>query len=136
EYDENRHFLLAQYFRNNYNTAMKQLPVVNSRANILKMEVWVTNRTGATTDTRDIVAFMDLGERNPYRTPLLTGSGNDLPRNDANNLYATLLSNPNYINSSLVQSQLTSFGLLPIQDFEKTFARKLQSSDYYYNPQI
>ncbi len=136
EYDENRHFLLAQYFRNNYNTAMKQLPVVNSRAQILRMEVWVTNRTGATTDTRDIVAFMDLGERNPYRTPLLTGSGNDLPRNDANNLYATLLSNPSYRNSSLVQNQLTAFGLLPIQDFEKTFARKLQSTDYYYNPQI
>ena len=30
EYEENRHFLLAQYFRNNYNKAMKKLPVVNS----------------------------------------------------------------------------------------------------------
>jgi len=55
EYDENRHFLLAQYFRKNYNKAMKQLPVVNSAVQILKMEVWVTNRNGATTDTRDIV---------------------------------------------------------------------------------
>ena len=45
---------------------MKQLPVVNSAVQILRMEVWVTNRTGATTDTRDIVALMDLGERNPY----------------------------------------------------------------------
>ena len=34
EYDENRHFLLAQYFRNNYNKAMKQLPVVNSAVQI------------------------------------------------------------------------------------------------------
>ncbi|HRG83608.1 MAG TPA: cell surface protein SprA, partial [Chitinophagaceae bacterium] len=84
EYDENRHFLMAQYFRNNYNAAMKQLPIINSKVQILKMEVWVTNRNGATTDTRDIVAFMDLGERNPYRNTLLTGSGDLVPRNDAN----------------------------------------------------
>ena len=30
DYEENRHFLLAQYFRNNYNKAMSNLPVVNS----------------------------------------------------------------------------------------------------------
>ena len=136
EYDENRHFLMAQYFRNNYNTAMKQLPVVNSRVQILRMEVWVTNRTGATTDTRDVVAFMDLGERNPYRTPLLTGNGDQLPRNDANDLYSALNLNPNFRNSTLVQNELTTFGLLPVQDFEKTFARKLQATDYYYNSQI
>jgi cell surface protein SprA len=136
EYDENRHFLMGQYFRNNYNTAMKQLPVVNSRVQLLKVEVWVTNRNGSTTDTRDIVAFMDLGERNPYRTPLLTGTGDVLPRNDANNLYSTLISNPNYRNSSLVQSSLTGLGLLPVQDFEKTFARKLTSADYYFNDKI
>ena len=136
EYDENRHFLVGQYFRDNYNKAMKQLPVVNSRVQILRMEVWVTNRNGTTTDTRDIVGFMDLGERNPYRTPLLTGSGDVLPRNDANNLYSTITLNPDYRNSSLVQSQLTAFGLLPVQDFEKTFARKLQTSDYFFNPQI
>ncbi|MEQ1676052.1 MAG: cell surface protein SprA, partial [Chitinophagaceae bacterium] len=136
EYDENRHFLAAQYFRNNYNKAMKSLPVVNSKVQILKMEVWVTNRNGATTDTRDVVGFMDLGERNPYRTPLLTGSGPDIPNNDANNLYNDLKSNPNFRNSSLVQNALTGYGLLPVQDFEKTFARKLNSADYYYNQQI
>ncbi len=38
------------------NKAMKQLPVVNSPVQILRMEVWVTNRNGTTTDTRDIVA--------------------------------------------------------------------------------
>ncbi|MEO7922492.1 MAG: cell surface protein SprA [Chitinophagaceae bacterium] len=136
EYDENRHFLMGQYFRNNYNTAMKQLPVVNSRVQILKVEVWVTNRNGSTTDTRDVVGFMDLGENNPYRSALLTGTADPLPRNAANNLYATLIGNPSYRNSSLVQNALTSFGLLPVQDFEKTFARKLAPSDYYFNDRI
>lgn len=62
EYEENRHFLMAQYFRNRYNQAMSQLPVVNSTIQILRVEAWVTNRTGATTDTRDVVGLMDLGE--------------------------------------------------------------------------
>jgi cell surface protein SprA len=135
EYDENRHFLFSQYFRGNYNAAMKKLPVVNSKVQILRVEVWVTNRTGTTTDTRDIIAFMDLGERNPY-SPILSGSGSEVPRNDANSLYATLNSNPAFRNSSQAQSSLTGIGLTPVQDFEKTFARKLQPTEYFFNPQI
>ena len=134
EYEENRHFLVAQYFRNNYNKAMSELPVVNSAVQILRMEVWVTNRTGATTDTRDIVALMDLGEGNPYIGP--PGNPNALPDNGVNSLYRNILSNPNSRNSSLVQGTLTGMGLKTVQDFEKTFARKLLPSDYYFNPQI
>ena len=61
---------------------------------------------------------------------------NTLPGNGANDLYSKLTTNPVYRNSSQVQSQLTALGLLPVQDFEKTFARKLQSTDYFFNPQI
>jgi cell surface protein SprA len=60
-YEENRHFLVGQYFKKQYNTAMKKLPVITSPVQIMRMEVWVTNRTGTTTDTRDIVGLMDLG---------------------------------------------------------------------------
>ncbi len=134
EYEENRHFLLAQYFRTNFNKAMKSLPVVNSPVQILKMEVWVTNRTGATTETRDVVSFMDIGEVNPFGS--WASAGGFLPRNDANSLYRSLLSNPTNRNSTRVQSALTGLGLQPVQDFEKTFARKLQLTDYYFNPQI
>lgn len=134
DYEENRHFLLAQYFKNNYNKAMRQLPIVNSNIQILRMEVWVTNRNGATTDTRDIVALADLGEGNPViGTP---GDPNALPSNYANGLYNTLLLNPNARNSSTVQSALTAAGLSPVQDFEKTYARKLLPTDFYFNPQI
>ncbi|MFM2338480.1 MAG: cell surface protein SprA [Bacteroidota bacterium] len=138
EYDENRHFLASQYFRNNYNTAMQKLPLVNSRIQIMRMEVWVTNRNGTTTDTRDVVGFMDLGEGNPYHASFSTGgTNNTLPENSANSLYATLTGNPNYRNSSTVQNELTSsLGLQAVQDFEKTFARKLQPTEYYFNPQI
>ncbi|HEX7845697.1 MAG TPA: cell surface protein SprA, partial [Chitinophagaceae bacterium] len=136
EYDENRHFLMAQYFRNNYNKAMSKLPVVNSQAQILRVEVWVTNRNGSTTDTRDIVALMDLGEGQPYGPWGGTGNPNTPPDNNVNNLYGLLTNNPNNRNSSNVQSFLTGQGLAPVQDFEKTFARKLLPTDYYFNPQI
>ncbi|MBI3883563.1 MAG: cell surface protein SprA, partial [Sphingobacteriales bacterium] len=46
EYEENRHFLLAGYFKDNYNKVMSNLPVVTSSVNILRMEVWVTNKNG------------------------------------------------------------------------------------------
>ncbi len=137
EYDENRHFLFAQYFRNNYNKAMKSLPVVTSAIQILKVEVWVTNRNGATTDTRDIVGLMDLGETTPFG-PWANGNTDPKPDNKSNSLYATILANPSSRNSSLVQSTLTSapFNLQPVQDFEKTFARKLSPSDYFFNDRI
>jgi cell surface protein SprA len=137
EYDENRHFLFAQYFRNNFNKAMKDLPLVNSPIQILKVEVWVTNRNGATTDTRDIVGLMDLGETTPLG-PWANGNTDVKPDNKSNSLYPTILANPNTRNSSLVQSTLTTapFNLQPVQDFEKTFARKLSPSDYYYNDRI
>src|SRR6476620_11245941 len=135
EYEENRHFLMAQYFRKNYNKAMKDLPIVRSPVQILRVEVWVTNRLGIVPDFqnatgyRDVVAFMDMGERDPYNKTILTGSGDSMPRNNANDLFNVLSTNPNTRNSSLVQQTLTGLGFQPVQDFEKTFARKLQPSE-------
>ncbi|ANE53380.1 hypothetical protein SY85_08375 [Flavisolibacter tropicus] len=134
EYEENRHFLLGQYFRRNYNKAMKDLPLVRSNIQILRMEVWVTNRTGATTDTRDIVALMDLGEDSTYGP--WNGRPGSLPSNNSNDLYTAILKQPNGRNSSEIQNVLTTMGLRPVQDFEKTFARKLQPTDYYFNERI
>ncbi|HEV8286347.1 MAG TPA: cell surface protein SprA [Chitinophagaceae bacterium] len=125
EYEENRHFLLAQYFRSHFNEAMKKLPIVSSAVQIQRIEVWVTNRTGATTDTRDIVALADLGE----------GGGNTLPDNAANSLYSNIRATNNR-SSTEITSILTGMGLQPVQDFEKTFARKLLPTEYYFNPQI
>ncbi len=141
EYEENRHFLMAHYFRNNYNRAMSQLPVIRSNVQILRVEVWVTNRTGIVPDFqngsafRDVVGLMDLGENAPYRA-FLGGSSDSLPRNNANDLYNLVKQTPGTRNSTQVQSALTGLGLQPVQDFEKTFARKLQNTDFYFNPQI
>ena len=139
DYEENKHFLLGDYFRQNYNKAMKNVPVVNSQVQIMKMEVWVTNRTGATTDTRDVVAFMDLGETSPYNPNNGPSGGTivGLPNNTGtNNLYSKLLNmsrNPVLVNSTLTGPP---FNLKPVEDYEKTFARKLNPNEYYFNPQI
>nr|WP_236065505.1 cell surface protein SprA [Niastella soli] len=137
DYEENRHFLLAQYFRNNYNKAMAKLPIVSSQIQIMRVEVWVTNRNGSTTETRDVVGLMDLGEPNPYylrnNPPPFT---NALPNNDANGMYRTIIQDPVSRNPSAITSKLSSMGLNPVQDFEKTFARKLNPTDFSFNPQI
>ena len=62
QYEANKHFFLAHYFKDNYDIALENLPFVNSAINITKVEVWVTNKTGTTHDTRNIVSFLDLGE--------------------------------------------------------------------------
>jgi cell surface protein SprA len=36
----------------------------------------------------------------------------------------------------VINSLLISKGLRPVDDFEKTFARKLNPSEYYFNPQV
>ena len=61
-YEENRHFFLSRYFRERYDAAMQQLPNLTTGVNITRVEVWVTNKTGTTSNTRNIVAFADLGE--------------------------------------------------------------------------
>ena len=137
DYEENRHFLLGQYFKNNFNKAMKNLPVVNTQVQIQRIEVWVTNRTGATTEARDIVGFMDLGEPKPYNTGAIAATtGGALPFNGANNLYTGLVSNPSSRNPAVINSLLLSKGLKPVDDYEKTFARKLNTTEFTFNPQI
>ena len=136
DYEENRHFLLAQYFRNNYNKTMSSLPVVNSQIQVQRIEVWVTNRTGATTDARDVVGFMDLAESNPYNPTIRPLTNSALPANGNNDLYQSLVNNPSARNPAIINSVLLAKGLRPVEDYEKTFARKLNPNEYYFNPQV
>jgi cell surface protein SprA len=137
DYEENRHFLLSQYFRNNYNTAMSNLPVVNSQAQIKRIEVWVTNRNGQTTNARDIVGLSDLGEARPSKKSIETNPGNVYPDNGANSLFSSIINNPKSRNPSDVSTILTQdLQLRSSEDYERTFARKLTENEYFFNPQI
>jgi len=63
DYDENRHFFLAQYFRDDYDDALLQYPFIDNQGlQITRVEVWVTNRNNQTDNVRNVIAFQDLGE--------------------------------------------------------------------------
>lgn len=136
DYEENRHFLLGEYFKNNYNKAMSNLPVIQSQVQLQRIEVWVTNRTGATTDARDVVGLMDLGESKPYNPNIRSLSNSDFTNNGNNDLYPALVNNPSARNPAVINSLLLARGLRPVEDYEKTFARKLNPSEYYFNSQV
>ncbi len=46
QYDQNRHYFLAHFFRDNYDRFASRLPYVSSGVNITRIEVWVTNKSG------------------------------------------------------------------------------------------
>ncbi len=138
QYDENRHFFLGHYFRDSYNQALANLPVINSLVNITRLDVWVTNRTGATENARDIVGFMDLGENQKVYNPAIQPTpGRNAPDNSSNSLYGSLIANPNTRSIDRVVVTLEqNYALNPVEDFEKTYGRKLSPSEYSFNPML
>lgn len=135
-YDENRNFLLAQYFRNNYNKALENFPIINSQVQITKIEVWITNRTGIVNGVRDVMAFMDLGEKEPYVTSLTNPSGSVLPDNRSNTLYDQLQANPAAREQATATPAAISIGLTEGRDFQRVTMRQLSPSEYTFNPQL
>ncbi len=135
EYEENRHFLIAQYFRKNYKKALERMPIINSPVQVRRVEVWVTNRNGITTEARDIVGLMDIGEPQPF-VPYPGGVGGTFPQNTANGLYSKIISLNDIRNPANVTSKLNAIGLQPVQDYEKVFARKLRTDEYYFNARL
>ncbi|MBO5550156.1 MAG: cell surface protein SprA [Prevotella sp.] len=88
-YEENRHFFLSNYFRERYDAAMQQLPTLTSGVTITRVEVWVTNKSGTTSNSRNVLAFADLAES----TSITWGDGGKqsaVPDNNANREYDAL----------------------------------------------
>jgi len=71
DYEENKHFFISQFFYNNYNKYLERLPIISSPINITKIEIWITNIGPATQENRNIVAFQDIGEYDPYNQNVL-----------------------------------------------------------------
>lgn len=135
EYEDNRHYFIAQYFYENYNKAMSTLPVVNSSVRILRIEVWRTNVGAAVTQNRNILALTDLGEGVPSSSRV-HGSGPQLPRNEANDLLQ--LVNPSSVRSiNSVTNYMQGVGMTSGVDYEKVeSARLLNSNEYTFNSQL
>jgi cell surface protein SprA len=146
DYEANKHYFLAQFFRDNYNKALANIPIISSNVNITKIEVWTTNRSSTTTDSRDIIGFLDLGENKPYNTTLIRGGTSGLPAGflspnfpqESNNLLqnlSTLPGNPKYTSSSAIAQYFQASGAT--DNYAKlTYARKLTDKEFTLHPQL
>ena len=135
-YEENRHFFLSQYFKSKYDAAMKTLPNLTTGIKINRVEIWVTNKSGTTSNTRDIVALTDLGENTAVSNPIWSVTGQPVPANAANSEYSAMVNQ--YADARQIDQTTTVLdgipGFVGGSDYEKMEkARLLTSSEYTLN---
>ena len=142
EYDENRHFFLSHSFRDNFESALRNLPQVNSLYKITRIQVWITNDRNATEQVREIVPLTDLGESERTISVTPPGSpvnrdifGNGLPANNSNELGELLMDQNAHVLDNVVGIlQGAPFNFKQTEDFEKVSARLLSQSEYDFDP--
>lgn len=146
DYDVDRHFFIAHYFRNHYNDALAQRPMVQSPIQITRIEVWITNRNLNTNAARNIVALTDLGEKgtdhydaaisNISNTAVTPNAALDAyPDNQSNSLRAKLGAGTGLRQRSTIDNELPNPTYKEGVDYvflEK--ARKLSARDYTFDP--
>ena len=147
QYDENRHFFLSFYNRDNFEGGLENMPQIRSVFKVENLEVWITNDRNEVDNVRDIVALADLGEPsrlvNPVGTPPLPNPpfrdlfGQPLPDNASNGLYRRIVNDPEMreIDKAVATLQ-NEFGLAQSRDFEKVNARKLKPTEYTFHPEL
>nr|WP_243652167.1 cell surface protein SprA [Mariniflexile fucanivorans] len=148
DYDENRHFFLAQYFRDTYDTALETYPYINNKGlQITRYEVWITNRSNTTSNVRNIVALQDIGESDPSKVGsavTISASPGAYPSNKNNAFDPTNIGvGSSQINSAIrdvstVQAGISVSGVREGYDYAKLEnARKLISNqEYTINTQL
>lgn len=153
DYDNDRHFFLSQFFRNNYANALQNYPLISSPINITRIEVWITNRSSSVQDFRSIVAFADIGESDqsrfvsptiPLANPPTANVGGQIvtiPDNGANDINDLLLENGGngpIRDIATVDARLLAFNNLQ-QGTDYSLlqnARKLAPNEYTLHPQL
>ncbi|MGI4873623.1 MAG: cell surface protein SprA [Janthinobacterium lividum] len=154
QYEKDRHYFLAQFFRDRYDQSLKGLPTVQSGVTITRLEVYVTNDNRTTDNLRNMVAFMDLGEPRQeriYRRQLYNGGRGvtiQTPAdNNANFLYKSLTALGSATRDNLqVEGTLANLPVVggtrgPVAmsrtlDYERVRARKLNTNEYNFNAQL
>lgn len=144
DYEGNKHFFLSHYFRDNYDEALKNLPIINTGINIEKIEIWVTNKSNRFEESRNIAGFMDLAESsaNIYNSvpEFQQTQPGVIPDNLLNGQYESLsttysgIRDINNITSTLAPLEP---GFVIGQDYEKIEnARKLTEREFTINRKL
>ncbi|MDX1315033.1 MAG: cell surface protein SprA, partial [Eudoraea sp.] len=158
DYDEDRHFFLSQYFRDQYDQALENYPFIRSQVQITRLEVWVTNRSQQTLNVRNVVALQDLGEPIKEKTRIgiangepagffnILASNPDVPRNGANDFDPALIGSGGLLTQEIrdIATVDDGFSIATGYQINQGFdyailenARKLeQGRDYSFNSQL
>ena len=152
DYEEDRHYFLAQYFRDHYDQALKSYPYINSKIQITRLEVWITNRGAQTQNIRNIVALQDLGEALPENTTLPSRIPDffnaravaQIPDNAANKLDPKAIDKGGVLNEAIrdiakLKSGFGTYSSLVQEGFDYAVlesARKLNPNEYRLHPQL
>ncbi len=153
DYDEDRHFFLSHYFRDNYDNSLQNYPFINNNIQITRVEVWVTNRSNnaqTISNARNIVAIQDIGESevagNIGLTSLPGGFFNTapgaFPDNDNNDLNPFEIGTGSVLSNQIRQISTVSSGFIGINAVEgKDYsvienARQLNANEYILNTQL
>ena len=142
KYDQNRNFFLSHYFRDNYDTWCSNAPLISSGIQIKNIQVWITNKSNNREGSRNVLAFMDLGEgdNSEIANHHWVGAGAGIPDNGSNTLYAEI--KENYPNARIMSQTSTALGPLRDaydfeggKDYEKIESARLlnPTTDYYLN---
>ena len=138
-YEENRHFFLSQYFHDRYDENMRTLPNLTSGVSINRVEIWVTNKSGSTSNTRNIIALTDLGENMAVSNQMWGVAGQPVPCNAANSEYGAMTTQ--YVEARNIDQTSSVLDAIPGfvggSDYEKLEkARLLNSSEYTVNQSL
>ncbi|WP_299551919.1 cell surface protein SprA [Seonamhaeicola sp.] len=143
DYDENRHFYLAQYFKDTYDRSLRNYPFIDNKGlQITRIEVWITNRSNRTENVRNIVAIQDLAEAEVFGNPV--GVPGAFPDNGNNNLDPTTIGSGSILTEAIrdISTAQQGFGTLSNVanegfDYAKLEnARKLTPQEYDLNSQL
>lgn len=147
QYDMNRHFFLSHFFREQYDRALQNLPVINSQVRIQRVEVWVEQR-GVTRNARNGVGFVDLGENASATGRRYNPGLQDNPQvitagNDANNLYSLVRSTTEARTQGSAKGAIEGIALPNGNRFQNTRdfqvvgnMRRLEPNEYRLNTQL
>jgi cell surface protein SprA len=150
EYEANKHYFLSYFFRDQYENALRTLPLVNAGAQITRVEVWVTNMRQDFQQTRNIVAFTDLGEdasaqavaaghvsADLVASGLLVDAPGSEAQNTQNSLYGLVSANAGIRGFTGATGALQALGLVAARHFEKVeSARLLGPNEYTINGRL
>ncbi|MGK7390919.1 MAG: cell surface protein SprA [Candidatus Cyclobacteriaceae bacterium M2_1C_046] len=147
-YDDNRHFFLGHFFRNNYQNWLAGLPFVSSGINVTRIEVYVVNRNNDTQTLRNVVGLMDLAESEVLHNNVIENTEGftkpNYPNANAANILYEAVKGVESRNADQIITTLESlsYGGQPLNlengtDFEKiSGARKLSENEYVLNREL